>query len=162
MILVSVSQVLKYIGGDTFPPPTNGSRKFSNFSWIFYPRFLTNLRLGFLKIENYFFLTFFLSFSTMGVKISKPHSSYKSQPKFSSQWSSQNCVWHFWNFEFLFFNDFFPENFKFTTVAYREEKTLNYLENDWSRLVNLTYLGYLWSGSFQGHFQVIRCTFNFP
>ncbi len=70
----------------------------------------------------------------MGAKISKRHT-YKSQPKLSnlsSQWSAQNYVSHFWNFEFPIFNDFlFFETFKFTIVPYRETKNLIYLENEW-------------------------------
>ncbi len=49
--------------------------------------------------------------------------------EFSSQWSSHNCVWDFWIFEFAIFNDFF-ENLKFTIVPYGETKNLNYLENE--------------------------------
>ncbi len=55
--------------------------------------------------------------------------SFQTFPKFSSQWSSQNYVWDFWNFEFLIFNDFFL-NFKFTIVPYGEIKNLTYLENE--------------------------------
>ena len=56
----------------------------------------------------------------------------KTCPELSSQWSSQNYAWDFWNFEFLIFNFFFFENFKFTIVAYGEIKNLNYLENEQS------------------------------
>ena len=72
----------------------------------------------------------------MGVKILKHYSCYKSQPsfetcpEFSSQWSSQNYGWDFLNFEFPIFNDFCFWKFKFTIVAYREIKNLNYLENE--------------------------------
>ncbi len=62
--------------------------------------------------------------------------SFETCPEFSSQWSSQNYVWDFWNFEFAIFNDFFFENFKFTIVAYGEIKNLNYLENE--RLLSKT------------------------
>ncbi len=35
--------------------------------------------------------------------------SFQTFPEFSPQWSSQNYVWDFWNFEFLIFNDFFSK-----------------------------------------------------
>ena len=37
--------------------------------------------------------------------------------------------WGIWNFEFSIFNDFFLENFKFTTVACGEIKTRHLSEN---------------------------------
>ena len=33
--------------------------------------------------------------------------SFETSSQFSSQWSSQNYVWDFWNLEFLIFNAFF-------------------------------------------------------
>ena len=56
--------------------------------------------------------------------------SFETCPEFSSQWSSQNYVRDFWNFEFPIFNDFFFKIFKFTFVAYGQIKNLNYLENE--------------------------------
>ncbi len=91
----------------------------------------------FWNFENWNFNEFYsfsLTWDPLGVKISKRY--YKSQrkyvqtsPEFSSQWSSQNSVLDFWNFEFLIINDFFFKNFKFTMVAYGEIRNLNYLEN---------------------------------
>ena len=63
----------------------------------------------------------------MGEKIAA--TSFETCPEFYSQWSSQNYVGDFLNFEFPIFNDFFL-NFKFTTVACGEIKTLNYLETE--------------------------------
>ncbi len=54
--------------------------------------------------------------------------SFETCPEFSSQWSLQNYFWDFWNFEFQIFNEYFL-NFKFTIVAYWENKNLHYLEN---------------------------------
>ena len=56
---------------------------------------------------------------------------FETCPKVSSQWSSQNYVGDFWNFEFPIVNVFFFffEKSKFTIVAYGEIKNLNYLEN---------------------------------
>ncbi len=51
--------------------------------------------------------------------------SFETCPEFSYQWPSQSCVGDFWNFEFPIF-----QNFKFTIVAYRKTKNLNYLENE--------------------------------
>ncbi len=56
--------------------------------------------------------------------------SFETCPEFSFQWSSQNYIWDFWNFEFPIFNNFFLKNSKFTIVAYGEIKNLNYLENE--------------------------------
>ena len=56
--------------------------------------------------------------------------SFQAFPKFSSQWSSQNCIGDFYNFEFPICNEFFFENFKFSIIAYAEIKNLNYLENE--------------------------------
>ncbi len=70
----------------------------------------------------------------MGVKISKrllqiASKSFETFPEFFSEWSSQNSLGDFWNFESLSFNDFFFQNFKFTIVAYGGIKNLSYLEN---------------------------------
>ncbi len=45
--------------------------------------------------------------------------SFQTFPEFSSQWSSQNYIWDFWNLSLLFLMIFF-ENFKFTIVPYGE------------------------------------------
>ena len=50
---------------------------------------------------------------------------FETCPEFSSQWSSQNFVWNFWNFEFLIFNDCFSKIQKFTIVPYGEIKNLS-------------------------------------
>ncbi len=54
---------------------------------------------------------------------------FQTSPEFSSNLSSQKYIWDFWNFAFPIYNDFFPENFKNTIVAYGEIKSLNYMEN---------------------------------
>ena len=48
----------------------------------------------------------------MGAKIqnltpTNRNQNFETYPAFSSQWSSQNYIWDFWNFEFPTFNDFF-------------------------------------------------------
>ncbi len=136
------------------------------------------------KIFFWFFYEYF-SFSLwdpMGAKNSKRYSpilqiaakSFQTFLESSSQWSSQNWGGNFWNFEFPIFNKFLLKNFKFTIVAYGEIKNLNHLENErsdrrakqseiWdSWVIRFLYMGYLWPFSMQGHFEVIRCTCDFP
>ncbi len=67
-------------------PATNRSRKFSNFSWIFFPTVLTQL--------SEYFKTLLLQMAAKRFQTCPEFSS-----EFSSQWSSQNGVWDFWNFE---------------------------------------------------------------
>ncbi len=55
----------------------------------------------------------FVNMGSNGSEISKPlllqiaAKSFETYPEFSSQWSSQNYFWDFWNSEFPTFNDFF-------------------------------------------------------
>ena len=144
---------------------------------------LTKLHLGFLKFSKIVILMTFFSFSLtwdpMVVKISKPYSSYKKQPKVfklivlnfppNGPHKTMFGIWEILSFRFLM--GFFFENFKFTIVAYGEIKHLSYLENEWlwrktKWNVGLagsssTYMGYLCPCSVQGHFEVIRCTCDF-
>ncbi len=49
--------------------------------------------------------------------------SFQTCPEFSSQWSSQNYVWNFWNFEIPTFNDFFPNISNSPLYSMENQKT---------------------------------------
>ncbi len=75
----------------------------------------------------------------------------------------------FENLMFLF-KRFVLENVKFTIVAYGEIKDLNLIEQraiveqrrvKFGTRNSSTYMGHLWPSGIQGHFVVIRCTFEF-
>ena len=85
-----------------------------------------------LKIE---ILTFFFVFVNMGPKerenfkmlllLQIVAESFHTFPEFSSQWSSQNYVWNFWNFEFPIFNEFFFRKFQIHHNLYPMKKPEN-------------------------------------
>ena len=73
---------------------------------------------------------------------------------FSSQWSSQNCVWDFWNFEFPIFNDLFSK-IQFTIVPYGKPYNREKLATRGQ------FFNIVCPSGVEGHFGVIRCTCNF-
>ena len=81
------------------------------------------------------FFPFSLRWDPMGVKMSHPlellllqitAKSFQTSPEFSSQWSSQNYVWDFWNFENWNFNDFFSFSLTWDPMGAKISKRYSY------------------------------------
>ena len=147
-----------------------------NFSCIFFPQ--TTI-VFFCNIENWNLNFFFFSFSLTGqLKCQNTTASTNRSQKFSNlSWffppmvlTKLHC--DFWNFEFLSFNEFLLQHFKYSLsiVPIQRQKKINYLEHErlysemeWNLglMQYLACMGYLWLCSVHGQFRLIHCTCDF-